>query len=142
MATIERSFFVQAPPERVFDFLAHHANDPQWLPGLVDARNFTGAGTDYRWEWTYKMAGLSFDGSGQTLEHDPPRRHVVETRGGIVSTWAWALEAEGDGTRVSLRMEYTLPVAVLGKIAEKLLLKQNEKAADEGSANLQRILGE
>ncbi|RLC97265.1 MAG: polyketide cyclase, partial [Chloroflexi bacterium] len=60
MPTIERSFSVQAQREQVFAFLADHANDVQWLPGLVDARNFTGAGTDYRWEVTYKMIGLSF----------------------------------------------------------------------------------
>ena len=59
----------------------------------------------------------------------------------MVSTWEWTLEPEGDGTQISLRMEYTVPVVAVGKIAEKLLLKQNEKAADEGVANLQRILG-
>ncbi len=142
MATIERSFFVKAPPERAFALLADHANDTQWLPGMVNSRNFTGESTDYQWEWTFKMAGISFDGTGQVIEHDPPRRHVVETRSGIVSTWAWTLEPEGEGTRISLRMEYTVPVAVLGKLAEKLLLSQNEKSANEGLANLQRILGE
>jgi len=141
MAIIERSLTVGASPEKAFTFLADHANDPQWLPGLVDAQNFTGAGADYRWECTYKMAGISFNITGRVLEHDPPRRHVVETRGGLVSTWGWTLEPEGDGTRISLQMEYTVPVAAVGKIAEKLLLKQNENAADEGLANLQRILG-
>ena len=142
MATIERSLTINTPPERVFAFLEDHTNDLQWLPGLVDGRNFTGESTGYRWEWTFKMAGLSFDGTGQVLEHDPPRRYVTETRGGIVSTWAWTLEPEGGGTRASLRMEYTVPVAALGKLAEKLLLGQNEKATDEAAANLQRILGE
>jgi len=141
MATIKRSFSVKVPPEQVFAFLADHTNDPQWLPGLVDVRNFSGEGTDYRWELTYKMAGISFNITGRVLEHDPPRRHVVETRSGVVSTWDWTLEPEGDGTRLSLRMEYTVPVVALGKLAEKLLLHQNEKAADEGMANLQRILG-
>ena len=41
-----------------------------------------------------------------------------------------------------MRMEYTVPVAALGKLAEKLLIRQNEKSADEAAANLQRILGE
>ncbi len=141
MAVIERRFHVNAPPEKVFAFLADHANDPQWLPGLTDSRNFTGEGTDYRWEWTFKMAGLSFNGTGVVKEHEPPRRHVVETRGGLVSTWAWTIEPEGEGSQVALRLEYTVPVAAVGKIAEKLLLRQNEKAADEGVANLQRILG-
>lgn len=141
MATIERSFVVKTSQERVFAFLADHANDSKWLPGLEDARNFTGEGTDYHWETTFKMAGMSFNVAGQVVEHDPPRRHVVETRSGMVSTWDWTLEPEGDNTRVSLKMEYTIPVAALGKIAEKILLKQNEKTADEGMANLQRILG-
>jgi hypothetical protein len=58
-----------------------------------------------------------------------------------VTTWAWALEPERDGTRLFLQLDYTIPVAALGKLAEKLLLGQNEKLADEGAANLQRILG-
>ena len=59
----------------------------------------------------------------------------------MVSTWDWTLEPERDNTRISLKIEYTIPVAALGKIAEKILLKQNERTADEGMANLQRILG-
>jgi carbon monoxide dehydrogenase subunit G len=141
MITIERSFSVKASPEQVFAFLADHANDPQWLPGMVDSRNFEGEGTNYRWEWTFKMLGISFDGVGQVVEHDPYRRHVVETQGGVLSTWAWTLEPAREGTKISLRMEYTVPVAAVGKLAEKLLLSQNEKAANEGLANLQRILG-
>jgi carbon monoxide dehydrogenase subunit G len=140
MATIKRDFFVKASQEDVFAYLADHANDSEWLPGLEDARNFTGEGTNYRWEVTYKMAGVPFNVTGQVTEHTPPERHVVETRSGMVSTWDWTLKPEGDGTQVSLLMEYTIPVAAVGKIAEKILLKQNEKAADEGMANLQRIL--
>ncbi|MCP4543199.1 MAG: hypothetical protein GY832_39300 [Chloroflexi bacterium] len=141
MATIKRDFTVKASQEQVFAFLVDHANDSEWLPGLENARNFTGEGTDYRWEVTYKMAGVPFNVAGQVTEHEPPHRHVIETRSGMVSTWDWTLKPEGDGTQVFLQMDYTIPVAGVGKIAEKVLLKQNEKTADEGVSNLQRILG-
>lgn len=141
MAVIERSFQLNAPPEQVFAFLADHAHDPEWLPGLVASHNFQGEGTSYQWEWTFQMAGMKFNGVGQVIEHEPPRRHVVETRGGMISTWAWTVDPEGEGSRVHLRLEYTVPVAVLGKMAERLILGQNEKAADEGVRNLQRIFG-
>ena len=72
MATIERSFFVEVPQEQIFAFLTDHANDLQWLPGLTDARNFTGEGTDYRWEMTYKMAGISFNVTGQVVNTTRP----------------------------------------------------------------------
>lgn len=142
MAIIKRRFVVNAPVERVFAFLADHANDPQWLPGMADSWNFAGEGTGYHWEWTYKMTGISFDGTGRVMEHNPPRRHVVETQGGVTSTWAWTLEPDGNETRILLEMEYTVPLVAVGKIAEKLLLGQNERAADEGLVSLQRILGE
>ncbi len=141
MATIKREFFVKASQEDVFAFLADHTNDAQWLPGVENARNFSGEGSTYQWEVTFKMAGIPFNVAGQVTEHDPPQRHVVETRSGMVSTWDWTLEPEEDGTQVSLLMEYTIPVAGVGKIAEKVLLKQNEQVADQGVANLQRILG-
>lgn len=142
MPIIERTFRVKAPIEKVFALLADHSRDPLWLPGLVESRNFRGQGVGATWEWTYRMAGITFHGTGHVVEHEPPRRHVVETRGGAISTWAWTLEPEGDGTKIHLKLEYSIPVAVLGKVAEKILLAQNEKAADEGAANLKRLLEE
>ncbi len=142
MPTIERVFHVRAPVEKVFALLADHSRDPEWLPGLVESRNFQGQGVGATWEWTYRMAGITFQGTARVVEHEPPHRHVVETKGGAISTWAWTLEPEGEGTKIHLRLDYSVPVAVLGKVAEKILLSQNEKAADEGAANLKRILEE
>jgi hypothetical protein len=37
---------------------------------------------------------------------------------------------------LSVHIEYTIPVPVLGKIAEGLVLRQNEKEADLAMANI------
>lgn len=142
MPVIERTFWVKASIEKVFATLADHSKDPSWLPGLVESYNFQGQGVGATWEWTYKMAGITFHGTGHVIEHEPPYRHVVETRGGAISKWIWTLQPEGEGTKIHLRLEYSIPVAVLGKVAEKILLAQNEKAADEGAANLKHLLEE
>jgi hypothetical protein len=47
-----------------------------------------------------------------------------------VSTWTWTFQPEAGGTRLSLVVEYTIPVPVLGKVGERLALRQTEREAD------------
>jgi hypothetical protein len=65
---------------------------------------------------------------------------VVESKGGIASTWTWMFAPEEGGTKVNLTVEYTIPVPVLGKLGEALILKQNEREADTAMANLKAKL--
>jgi hypothetical protein len=62
----------------------------------------------------------------------------VRSKGGIVSTWTWTFEeCECDvGTELTLVVDYTVPVPVLGRLAEALILRQNEREADLAMANL------
>ena len=41
---------------------------------------------------------------------------------------------------MNLTVDYTIPVPVLGKFAEALVLKQNEREADLATASLKGIL--
>ena len=44
------------------------------------------------------------------------------------------------GTKVEAEIEYTIPVPVLGKMAEKLVLKRNEREVDMWMENLKERL--
>ena len=44
------------------------------------------------------------------------------------------------GTTVDVETEYTIPVPVLGKLAEKLVLKRNQRESEMGLANLKERL--
>ena len=55
----------------------------------------------------------------------------MRNEGGIPSTFIWTYEGlDGAGTKLSLDLQYTIPAPVIGKIAEALVAKINERDAD------------
>lgn len=136
METIKKSVEIQAPIERVFAYLEDPRNGPEWLPSLVDVRNVSGSGPDVQYEWTYKMAGIKLDGKGRAIEHVPNERMVAKTQGGTDGTWTYVLQPTSTGTRFDLEVQYEVPVPVLGKLAEKLVVRRNERELETAVQNV------
>lgn len=55
---------------------------------------------------------------------------------GIPSTFVWTYQAEQDGTRVSVGVDYAFPSAVPGKLAELVIHKTNEHEGETILVNL------
>ena len=136
MAKIERSITINAPVEKVFSYMIDPMNNLEWLPSVTDVRDVTGQGVGQRWGWTYKMMGLPLKGESELIEHIPNQRIVSKSTGGVVSTWTWTFKPEAGGTSLHLVVEYTIPVPVLGKFGERLVLSRNEREADLAMANI------
>jgi len=141
MMRIQKSVFVQAPIEKVFDYL----NDPQKLaeywPGMVavkDVETLPNGGTCFN--YTYKMAGILFEGKSEDIEIVPLKRMVSVTSGGIDGKVTWELEQAENGTKVLLENVYSLPVPLLGKLAEPMINKLSENEADAILANLKTCM--
>jgi hypothetical protein len=64
------------------------------------------------------------------------RRNVTHATKGIPSTFVWAYQPEDDGTKLTMEVEYTVPIPLLGKLAEAFIVKQNEYEAECTLANL------
>ena len=140
MAKIVRDTLIKAPLEKVFSYLADPKNELEWLPSLTDVRDVVGQGVGKKWEWSYKMFGISFKGNSEVTEQVDNEKYVYKTMGGINSNWTFSFKKEDDGTRLNLDIEYTVPIPVLGKVAEKLALGQNEKEANLAIDNIKSIL--
>ena len=82
------------------------------------------------------MAGVRLKGSTRTLEFVPNQRFVEETKGGLESVLTWTFEPEDGGTRLTVATEYKVPIPVLGRMAEALILKMNDQEGDLVLANL------
>ena len=138
MARIERTITINAAVQKVFDYVSDPMANLEWLPGMVEVKDVTrteqGVGSHYR--WVYKMAGVRLEGESTTTEYIPNRRIVTLTKGGAISTWTWTFEPHDGGTKAKLVVEYTIPIPVLGKLAEALVLRQNEREADLAMANI------
>ncbi len=136
MAKIERSITINAPVEQVFTYIDDLMNQMEWLPSIMEIKDVTGSGVGQHHRWTYKMAGIRLQGETTVTEHIPNQRMVMQSKGGAVSTWIFTFEPHDGGTKLNLDIEYTIPVPVLGKLAEKLVLRRNEREADLAMANI------
>ena len=140
MAQVRKNITINAPLEKVFSYVDDPMNQLEWLPGMTDVREIAGDGVGRRFSWTYKMMGMSFKGKTEVIDYVSNERYVIKSTGGIQSTWTWTFQPETSGTLLSLTVEYTIPVPLLGKVAERLVLQQNEREAHMAMTNLKERL--
>ena len=137
MAKLSRKTTIHARANDVFDFLEDKTHIPEFWPSMLevsDIRELPNGGKHYH--WAYKMAGLRFEGDSDEVEVIPNEKLVSKNDKGIESTITWLMEGHGDDTDVTFEVEYKVPVPVLGRLAEHVVVKLNEHEADAMIANL------
>ena len=137
MEKVQKSITIEVPVEKVFAYINVPTNLPEVWPSMVEAKDvqkLPNGGN--RFGWIYKMAGVRLEGTSEDTDVIMNQHVVSETKGGIDSTVTWKTESEGDGTKVTFVAEYTVPVPLVGKLAEKFIVKMNEKEAETLLANL------
>jgi len=137
MAKLQKSITINAPVEKVFAYLSDPKNLPEIWPSMVEIKDVQPAsGGGYNFGWVYKMAGMRFEGASETTEEIPNERTVTKSTKGIESHFVWTYKPENDGTKLTVDIEYKVPVPLLGKLAESFILKQNDQEGDTLLANL------
>ena len=137
MANIEKTIVINAPAEKIFNYIADPANLPSIWPSMEQIKevaSLPSGGTSFK--WVYKMAGMRINGASDTVEFNPNQRVTTKSMSGIENTFTWNFQPEAGGTRVNLQVEYTVPVPVLGKLAEEVIIRQNDLEAEVLLANL------
>ncbi len=141
MIQAKKQIHIDAPVDKVFSFAIEPDNLIEIWPSLMNVDNIERSPTKgINWDWEYKMAGMSFRGHSETTEFVPNERVVTENKEGIPSTFIWNYRAEDGGTMVNVTVEYTVPVPVLGKLAEKVVVKMNDNEMDVLLANLKAAM--
>ena len=136
MAKIESSVTINAPVEKVFEFVRPE-NLPEIWPSLVEVSNIKELPNGgYSWDWVYKMAGMRFNGASTHTEFVVNERTVSESTVGIESTITWLFQPEDGGTKMTTIADYKVPVPLLGKLAESFIVKFNENESETILANL------
>jgi carbon monoxide dehydrogenase subunit G len=141
--SIDVTAHVENTPEAVIAYIADVRNRPMYLPMLkaVDEVQDDPAGVTRSWKWTFGLLGLEFEGTGMRTSYEPARLYAFETQGGIPSRWTYQAEPEGNGTRLSVHLEYEIPEKALGVIpvgAAADALRQ--QSAETAVKNLKSIL--
>jgi uncharacterized membrane protein len=142
VAKVEKSAHVDAPVERVFAYLRDPMSNLKWLPGMMEVTKVSGEGVGARFRWVYRMAGIAVEGESTALEFVPNERFVTESRSGILSTWTWDFAPKDGGTKIDLTVDYVVPIPVLGKLAEAVVVKQNERVLDTALENIRSRMEE
>ena len=140
MAKVERSILINAPVEKVFSYISDPNNELESIPSITDIRDVTGEGVGRKWGWSYKMVGFNLKGESEVTEYIPNQRLVTKSKGGIVSTWTYTFNPENGGTRMNVVVEYTIPIPVLGKVGERMVLNRTEREADLAMTNTKESL--
>ncbi|MFC1866126.1 SRPBCC family protein [Chloroflexota bacterium] len=136
MAKLTKSITINAPVEKVFNYVSDSTNLPEIWPSLVEMKDvkelLDGRKTD---RWTYKMAGMRLEGTTIT-EYVENKSIISKTEGGVKSTQKWTFAPADGGTKATFEVEYAVPIPVLGKLAEKIVVKMNDHEGDAIMANL------
>ena len=131
------SITINAPVKKIFDYISEPTNQPEVWPSLMeikDVQRLPDGKTKSR--WVYKMAGIRLEGTSEGVESVANQRIVNKTKGGVESTQTWTFQPEAGGTKVTFEVEYTVPIPVLGKLAEAIIVKMNEHEGEVILANL------
>ena len=113
---------------------------PTIWPSLIEVTNVVRRPDGWHsFDWTYRMAGVRFHGKASTVRVEPNAYCEVRNEG-IPSVFRWKYEARGESTHLTLEVEYSIPMPVLGKIAEVIVANMNEHEAETMLANLKAAL--
>jgi uncharacterized protein YndB with AHSA1/START domain len=145
MAHIEKSIFINASIEKVFDFIAEPNNLPKWDFMAVEVKERSigpvGIGTTFI-EVVKMPGGVKTNSPGRVIEYDRPHKLVWEFRSaGMLLTIAYRLEPEGSGTLVTGTADCMMPWGLLGKALDKLFMARYLAGNTERiNADLKRVL--
>jgi len=127
MVKADGSVVINAPVDKVYGLLKDTERLPEWMPLLIDVSDIQGEGVGQAYNWTYKFLGIKFKGKNEIVEEVANKKSVTKSTAGIEAVWDWDFSPEGNGTKVDVVVEYTIPVPVLGKFAEPFVVKQGMK---------------
>jgi uncharacterized membrane protein len=136
MATIRRSITIRAPVAQVFDYVADPTHLPEIWPSLVAVRNVQPQEHGSSFDWDYKLLALRIHGRSEPVERVANERLVSRSVKGIPNTFRWLYAVQDDQTVVTLEVDYQVPM--LGRIAEGVVGKLNEREAQTLLGNLKR----
>jgi len=137
VARLDKEVTIEAPLENIFAYISNPSNLPEIWPSLIEITGLQSLPNGgYSGRWVYKMAGMRFEGKGEYTEMVPNQFFVIETKGGIVSLIAWTVRARENLTRVTLTIDYKVPIPLLGKLIEAIIVKMNDQEGDLIMANL------
>ena len=138
LSRIDNEIMINAPLRDIFDFVIKPRNLLQIWPSLIeidDEQLLPNKG--YSARWIYKMAGICLNGKSRCTEVEEYRWFSVEILGAINSTITWTFRTKDNiNTKVTISIQYRVPLSILSRLAEMIIVKINEHEAELVLTNL------
>jgi len=145
--TRSRTIFIAAPPGEVFAFINDPHHMPEWIPSMAEVSDVCGEGHGSEYSWVYHtgaftptLAGLQLTGQSVVTEYSPPTRLTRRTNGLAHSIWDFQLNPVGEGTELTLRITWKVPVPFIGHAVESWMARRNARPLGHAVENAMRAI--
>jgi len=143
MSRVAQSLEVNSSPDSVMDYIIDITNHPAFIGPLKSVTNIKGdvkkPGTT--WDWVYSLAGVELAGKAETVRFIPGKEFVYKTTTGAKSTFTYRADsAGGKKTKLSLNVDYEVPINALGKMKASVFEKLNDAEGKRVVENLKALL--
>jgi hypothetical protein len=138
---VKASGVIDNTPEAVLDYVADVRNRTFFLPSLKAVTDVKGEpiSADNTWKWTWVLMGMEFVGTSRSVAYEAGKMYSFKTESGIESTWTYTVAPEGNGTRLTIQVEYKPPESVLGRLRGDAQAR-HQAEVDQVLQNLKAIL--
>jgi uncharacterized membrane protein len=143
MTRITKTISVKCDSKKIIDYISNVENHPAFLSALKSIKNLSGDSHQIgsSWVWTFVMAGVEIEGEAETVEYVEGQRYAFKTTSGAESTFTYSAEPEGDGSRLTMDVNYQMPETVLAKAVDGAVVERlNDAEAERAAENLKAIL--
>ena len=141
MPIIDKDIIINAPLEKIFNYVNKPSNLPRISPSLIEINNekmLPSGGYSFR--WMYKMIGVHMEGKAEYTDIIPNFWFNCKTHGVVDSAISWTFRARGAQTRVTLTVDYRIPMPLSSRLSENTISETNEKEAGLILDNLKTII--
>jgi coenzyme Q-binding protein COQ10 len=142
VAKIERSIYIEAPPEAIQALIVDTSRWREWseeVEGVQPDDIWPHAGGEV--SMAVKAPGVSGDLKYISREYAPGRSMTLEIEGMVSGVVRYTYTPEGDGTCLTIDMDYEMPGGILGKAIDKLVMeRQSTGNLDKRLAKMKAVL--
>ena len=103
VSSVKRSIHIEAPVEKVFDFVKDPRNVPEGvtMPYEVKDVRLTDEGVGTYYGWAVKTPGRRFEGFDVYTEFIPNQRITDKSSWSVAGDWTYSFEPEGSGMKLT-----------------------------------------